>query len=85
TGKGMAIAFITVLFLATMLICGAVSLHAGNGMELARTIIFLQVPWIASFVAGTAASRQLGGMSGDIAGYEVVWGEIAGVAALALI
>jgi len=85
TGKGKAIVFIAVLFLAAMTICGALSLHTGSGMGLLRTVIFLQTPWLVSFAAGSAASSQLGGMSGDIAGYEVVWGEMAGVAALALI
>ena len=85
TGKGKAIVFIAVLFLAAMAICGALSLHTGSGMGLLRTVIFLQTPWLVSFAAGSAASAQLGGMSGDIAGYEVVWGEMAGVAALALI
>lgn len=54
--------------------------------------------WISSFYASTAlvysavvlgtlisityAKKQLGGMSGDIAGYGIVWGEFCGVAML---
>ena len=39
---------------------------------------------LAAMVAGTLARRQLGGMSGDIAGYEMVIGELTGVLAIAL-
>ena len=38
----------------------------------------------AACLAGWSARRQLGGMSGDIAGYQMVTGELAGVIALAL-
>ena len=29
--------------------------------------------------AGAHARKQLGGMSGDIAGYSIIWGELAGI------
>ena len=35
-----------------------------------------------AFIAVTYGKKQLGGMNGDIAGYGIVWGELAGVAAL---
>lgn len=38
----------------------------------------------AALLAGGMARRQLGGMSGDIAGYEMVTGELVGVLAIAL-
>lgn len=37
---------------------------------------------IGTFISITYAKKQLGGMSGDIAGYGIVWGEFCGVAML---
>ena len=37
---------------------------------------------IGTFIAITYAKKQLGGMSGDIAGYGIVWGEFCGIAML---
>ena len=37
---------------------------------------------IGTFIAIAYAKKQLGGMSGDIAGYGIVWGEFCGVAML---
>ena len=39
----------------------------------------------AALLAGSIARKQLGGMSGDIAGYEMVIGELAGVLTIALV
>ena len=39
---------------------------------------------IATALAGGHARKQLGGMSGDIAGYSIIWGEFAGVLAAAI-
>ena len=39
---------------------------------------------IAACFAGAHARKQLGGMSGDIAGYSIIWGELAGVIAAAV-
>ncbi len=39
----------------------------------------------AALLAGSVARKQLGGMSGDIAGYEMVVGELAGVLTIALV
>ena len=36
-------------------------------------------------IAGWYARRQLGGMSGDIAGYMICWGELIGIIALAVL
>ena len=38
--------------------------------------------FVGTFIAITYAKKQLGGMSGDIAGYGIVWGEFCGVAML---
>jgi adenosylcobinamide-GDP ribazoletransferase len=43
------------------------------------------VPYLASMLAILYARRDLDGMNGDIAGYGVVYGELAGVIALAFI
>ncbi len=52
---------------------------------------FLNRMWWVHFATGFAASlagsharKQLGGMSGDIAGYSIIWGELAGVLAAAI-
>ena len=38
----------------------------------------------AAAFAGAHARKQLGGMSGDIAGYSIIWGELAGIVAAAV-
>ena len=38
----------------------------------------------AADLAGAYARKQLGGMSGDIAGYSIIWGELAGIVAAAV-
>ena len=40
---------------------------------------------LASLIAIIYGKRQLGGMNGDIAGYGIVWGELIGVLAMALV
>ena len=39
---------------------------------------------LVTFLAGAHARKQLGGMSGDIAGYSIIWGEFAGVLTAAI-
>jgi len=39
---------------------------------------------LVTFIAGMHARKQLGGMSGDIAGYSIIWGEFAGVMTAAI-
>ena len=39
---------------------------------------------VVTELAGAHARKQLGGMSGDIAGYSIVWGELAGIVAAAI-
>lgn len=51
-------------------------------MPLAETFV---TAIIAGSVAGAYARKQLGGMSGDIAGYMICWGELAGIIALTLL
>ena len=52
---------------------------------------FMTKMWAIHFVtaivtsfAGAHARKQLGGMSGDIAGYSIIWGEFAGVMTAAI-
>lgn len=49
-----------------------------------KTTCILAAAGCATEIAGMHARKQLGGMSGDIAGYSIVWGELAGVAAAAI-
>ena len=51
----------------------------------AATALIIAVEAIAGALAVFAARRQLGGMNGDIAGWSIVWSELAGVFALTLI
>lgn len=63
-----------------------VSSTGGAGAEFlkcALTVIGAELA--ASFVSGIYARKQLGGMSGDIAGFMLVWSELAAVLALAVI
>ena len=39
---------------------------------------------LVTMIAGAHARKQLGGMSGDIAGYSIIWGEFAGVMTAAI-
>ena len=52
---------------------------------------FMYKMWAVHFAAavvtgfaGAHARKQLGGMSGDIAGYSIIWGELAGIVAAAV-
>lgn len=66
--------------------CGIVQMLAGMGMEFLTEAVFL---YLVSFVVSGAACRyarkQLGGMSGDIAGYVICITEFCEVLALSLI
>ena len=48
----------------------------------ASTALVYGVVVLGTFISITYAKKQLGGMSGDIAGYGIVWGEFCGVAML---
>ena len=53
-------------------------------MEKKYTAVVLAATALGSMIAIFYGRRQLGGMSGDIAGYGIVWGELIGVFALAM-
>jgi adenosylcobinamide-GDP ribazoletransferase len=43
------------------------------------------VPFVASGFAGAHGRKELGGMNGDISGYSIIWGELMGIIALAIL
>lgn len=49
-----------------------------------RMLIIHFATILAANAAGAHARKQLGGMSGDIAGYSIIWGELAGIMAAAV-
>ena len=53
----------------------------GHGMTYGIAIF---VALAGSLIGGAYARQQLGGMSGDVAGYEICWCEAIGVIALAV-
>lgn len=64
----------------------AAGLLAGEEtMVLAAVAAAFLVTAIATHIAGWYARRQLGGMSGDVAGYMICWGELAGIAAVSVV
>jgi len=72
-------------YTATLAVCAAAiaaatALVCGNGYCLVPAL----VTCAASLVAVLAARKQLGGMNGDIAGYGICVGELAGMITLAL-
>ena len=48
----------------------------------ASTALIYGAVVLGTFISITYAKKQLGGMSGDIAGYGIVWGEFCGIAML---
>ena len=50
--------------------------------DLLPSAIVVGAVMAVTYVAAVYAKRQLGGMSGDIAGYSIVWGELAGIFAM---
>lgn len=73
--------------LAVLILTGAAAVTAGtagNGFFKAA-LIMAAAQLAASILSGSYGRKQLGGMSGDIAGYTIVWGELAAVLSLAVI
>ena len=54
------------------------------GGDPVQVIVVVLVETAAALIAGGYAIKQLGGMSGDIAGHIICWSEAAAVAALAV-
>lgn len=72
---------IMIVLLATVLIF----LASGSIINMIVAIAVTVITVVTAFIRGRAAIKQLGGMSGDVAGYMMVSAEIAGVTAMALI
>lgn len=59
--------------------------QTGTAEFLKYALVMAGVQLAASLLAGVYARKQLGGMSGDIAGYMLTWSELIGVISLAVI
>ncbi len=73
---------VLIILIQLALFCGIGLAFSGNPTPVA---IVAAATALASFVAILYGKRQLGGMNGDIAGYGIVWGELIGVLAMALV
>lgn len=69
-----------VLLLIQLVIYSALGFWASSFY--ASTALVYGVVVLGTFISISYAKKQLGGMSGDIAGYGIVWGEFCGVAML---
>ena len=74
---------------AVLIILIQLVLYCGLGLAFSSNPVPVSIAAAAtaltSFVAILYGKRQLGGMNGDIAGYGIVWGELIGVLAMALV
>ena len=73
---------VAIILIQLLIYCGGGLLLTGNPVN---TAIVLAATALGSLIAIIYGKRQLGGMNGDIAGYGIVWGELLGVLAMALI
>jgi adenosylcobinamide-GDP ribazoletransferase len=82
-GKGKGSCKAAVLIELVVCIAVAVAVALG-GRPYVDTFFSALVVAVAASIAMLCARRQLGGMSGDIAGYAICWSEMAGVVYLAV-
>ena len=66
-----------------VVIFGAIGLFLAS--NLVPTILVVSATGVATHIATIYGKRQLGGMSGDIAGFSIVWGELAGIFAMLIL
>lgn len=71
------------LIVLQVLIYGAIGLLIAA--NLLPTLIVICLTATATYLATIYGKRQLGGMSGDIAGFSITWGELAGVFSMLLL
>ena len=71
------------VFAALLLAAGAAWVRENGFFKAALIMAAAQL--VASVLSGSYGRKQLGGMSGDIAGFAIVWGELAAVLSLAVI
>lgn len=62
--------------LQVVLFCGIGALVA---TDIVASLVVVGITAIATHLATVYGKKQLGGMSGDIAGFAIVWGELAGI------
>ena len=74
---------------AVVIILVQLAVYCGTGFVFTGaplgTAVVLAASALGTLVSIAYGKHQLGGMSGDIAGYGIVWGELCGVLAMALI
>ncbi len=73
---------VMIIFVQLVLFCGIAIWQAVSPLS---TAIIACVTAVSTLVSIAYGKKQLGGMSGDIAGYGIVWGELMGVLAMALV
>lgn len=76
------------LMTINLLIALAVVLVISYYLSVIHILLFISmciVPFVVAGFAGAHGRKELGGMNGDISGYSIVWGELAGVIALAVL
>jgi len=73
---------VLIILIQLVLYCTAGLLLSSRPLPVAITLAAVA---LASLLAIIYGKRQLGGMNGDIAGYGIVWGELIGVLAMALV
>lgn len=73
---------VLIILIQLALYCGIGFFLSGDYVPVA---IVLAATAAASYLAILYGKRQLDGMNGDIAGYGIVWGELIGVLAMALV
>ena len=54
-------------------------------VDITATLTVIGATALVSLISIALAKRSLGGMSGDIAGFGIVWGELAGIFAMFLL
>ena len=68
------------LILLQVLVFGAIGLYLAT--NIVPTLAIVGATMVGTYLATVYGKRQLGGMSGDIAGFSIVWGELAGIFAM---
>ena len=68
------------LILAQVIIFSAIGLLLSSNFI--ATLVVIGATALGTYLATVYGKRQLGGMSGDIAGFAIVWGELAGIFAM---
>lgn len=72
----------------TALLALAITMIMIHILDTMTPLLFISIciiPFVSAGFAGAHARKELGGMNGDIAGYSIVWGELMGVLALAVL